>query len=98
MKKLALILLLLTLASCTSGMKGKHVDRMMYDESDPTEVIDIETRSQKEMISREKQESRFSFKRFIQTLMSNESPNRFVPEYPELLRPNDIDRERVFSF
>ena len=98
MKKLALVLLLLILASCTSGMKGKHADQLMYDKADPTEEMDIATRSQKEMMAREKQESKFSFKKFFQTLMSNESPNRFIPEYPELISPYDIDDGRVFSF
>ena len=42
MKKLALVLLLLILASCTSGMKGKHADQLMYDKADPTEEMDNE--------------------------------------------------------
>jgi hypothetical protein len=95
MKKLILILSFLALVSCGS-MKGKQADRVMYDEADPTEEIKLSAKSQREMMAREKAEEGFNLKRFFQTLMSNETPNRLVPEFPELLRKNDISDQTVF--
>jgi hypothetical protein len=95
MKKVIITLLVLVLASCAS-QREELTDRLTYGVADPTEIIKVGEKSQKELLAEAKERQGINADKRFNTVIYNLSPNILVPRFPEFWRENFIDNETVF--
>ena len=95
MKKFILTLTVLVMASCAS-QRQDLTDRLTYGVADPTEIIKVAEKTQKEALAEAEARRGINYEKRFNTVIYNLSPNILVPRFPEFWRENFIDNETVF--